>query len=279
MGRRNRANRNKEKKNTQIALNTQEVNRVISSEVIMCAKEKFLKTLQNIYSLYLENFTKSLGSKRKITKKALGVAESFLNLQSYECYHNFDDSQEFQHIFYAQLNRFLSILLQHLRDLEMHDKKYIFDCIIESYKLLESVGKDIDKVAYFLFIKTGFDCMSMLRLIFHEKIIKDRFIQNILKEGSFYKEGGDNLYQITEFGENAKESINESNISNGKKKKKKKKKIENIEKNEEIDLEVQEFEKRLATAEIVVIKSRPNVSDVWIGGLKKQLNNLKVLCF
>lgn len=272
MGRRNRANRNKEKKTIQ---NAQSEIKHISPEAIMSAKEHFLKSLKNIYSLYLGNFTKLLNSKLDNTNPDLVEAEILPNPPNYEFYHKFDDSQEFQHIFYAQLTRFLSFLLQNLRDLEMHDNKYIFSCIIDAFELLESASKDIEKVTNFLFIKAGFDCKSMLRLFFHEKLINDRFIQEVLKKSDFYKQGGADLYQITDFGKKARESINNGNKNNCKKKKKKKKKIEDIEKYEEIDLEVQEFEKRLATAEAVVIKSRPNVSNVWIGGLKKQLKSLK----
>lgn len=276
MGRRNRANRNKEKKTIQ---NAQSEIKHISPEAIMSAKEHFLKSLKNIYSLYLDNFTKLLNSKLDNTNPDLVEAEILSNPPNYEFYHKFDDSQEFQHIFYAQLTRFLSFLLQNLRDLEMHDNKYIFSCIIDAFELLESASKDIEKVTNFLFIKAGFDCKSMLRLFFHEKLINDRFIQEVLKKSDFYKQGGADLYQITDFGKKARESINNGNKNNCKKKKKKKKKIEDIEKYEEIDLEVQEFEKRLAAAEAVVIKSRPNVSNVWIGGLKKQLKSLKNALF
>ena len=61
-------------------------------------------------------------------------------------------------------------------------ENFIISCISVAYELLEIALIEVEKITTCLFSQSGIDCKSMSLLLFHEKLMKDRFIQKIWVE-------------------------------------------------------------------------------------------------
>jgi len=150
-----------------------------------------------------------------------------------------------------------------LRVLDGFNDKLIIPCVNDALVLLESARTDIEKVTSFLFSSINIDCKKMIFLIFHENLVKDRFVQRVIQE--------DNLKDEDIFGFLENNWIfRDFTVKTQKKRKRNKgKKVEEV--GSEADEEVLLFQQRLLNQENLKDKGRPNVSKEWIQGLRKIL--------
>ena len=143
--------------------------------------------------------------------------------------------------------------------------------------MILNTKNDIEKITSCLFSGSGIDCHSMLLLLFHEKLIKDKFIQKFqLEENEFctekYSFNGINTSLLNG------ETVNEINIAGRvnspmKKRNRKKKKKENCIDDAELDKEIEEFRKNIENELALINKFKPNITTDWIENLRKKLKN------
>lgn len=244
---------------------------VLDQNEITEAKERFVKDLKMIYSSYLAYFEKMIQNKLENRTgpegKTLDILQSHVN---YQAYYKVDDSHEFSHIFYAQLNRFLNAVLINLRNLEQKPQVLVISCISDAFQLLEFAKKDIEKITSCLFAESGIDCQSMLLLLFHEKLVKDKFIQRFMIED---KNLSDETYDFNDLNNNIFTEPACARASPSKKRNRKRKKKEILVISPELDIEVEEFRSRLEKESCSPLKIKLNFPADWIEALKKQLKN------
>lgn len=253
MGKQNRSKRRKSKAS---------FNR--SPLALIESKEVFIQNLAHIFSIYLKLFENSVHN--RIDSKPppdFNRVNITLKAQNCELFYQHDESREFHHIFYSQLQKFLSQILMALRDLDGFNDKLIIPCVNDALILLENARMDIEKVTSFLFNSINIDCKKMIFLIFHENLVKDKFVQRVIQE--------DNLKDEDIFGFLENNWIfKDFTVKTQKKRKRNKaKKVEEV--GSEVDEEVLLFQQRILNQENLKDKAKPNLSKEWIQGLRKIL--------
>ena len=268
MGKRNRFSNSK----LLISKVSLKVQVVPSIREIYEAKEQFNKDLKLIYMRSLSEFEKRI--KNKIELKTIffsKIPEILLSSINYQNYYKIDPSHEFSHIFYAQVNSFLNSVLINLRNLDQMPENFIISCISVAYELLEIALIEVEKITTCLFSQSGIDCKSMSLLLFHEKLIKDRFIQKIWVEQKGCKDEKFSFVEVNQALFNNSEFLA---LPQKKKNRKRKKKADRLEEEEAgLDKEVEEFRVRLEIETLSTDKIKPNFSLDWIENLRKKLKN------
>ena len=227
------------------------------------SKEAFIENLIHIFSSYQRVFENSIKA-RSQSKQPIPITNLHLSLKEQKCeyFYQSDESREFHHIFYYHLHKFLSNLTSMLSELDDLNHQLIIPCVNDAFLLLEVVQTDVEKITNFLFESTGINCKKMILIIFHEHLIKDKFVQRIIQE--------DNLKDEDFLG-----FIEDSLIHDGftvkTAKKRRRNKCKKLEDLTEMDEEVFLFEQRILNEKNQNSKQKPNVSKEWIQSLKKAL--------
>jgi hypothetical protein len=260
MGKRNRSNKSK----TPAKRIKNPLEAIPCALEIHEAKEQFMNDLKIVYSKYLSEFENLIRAKlENRTANKVKFVEILKNSLDYQVYYKIDPSNEFTHIFYSQVNRFLNCILINIRNLDQMPQDFIISCISDAYEMLDLALKEIENVTTCLFSQCGIDCKSMSLLLFHEKLIKDRFVQQFWLEENTKNEKYC-FYEVNSI------VFNNFDVPQKKKTRKKKKKDSLVDWTL-VDKEVEEFRIRLDTLVIIKEKIKPNISSVWIESLRKRL--------
>lgn len=253
MGKQNRSKRRKNKSS---------FNR--SPLALIESKEVYIENLVHIFATYLRLFENCVNnrieSKPPVNFNRISID---LKVQNCELFYQHDESREFHHIFYAHLQQFLGQVLMTLRDLDGFKDQLIIPCINDALVMLESARMDIEKVTNFLFNSINIDCKKMIFLIFHENLVKDKFVQRMIQEDGLKDE------EIFGFLESSWIFKDFTMKTPKKRKRNKGKKVE--EAGSEVDEEVYLFEQRLLCQKNLKDKAKPNVTFEWIQGLRRAL--------
>jgi hypothetical protein len=240
-------------------------NSIPSHQDLQNSKEVFVDKLKVVYSRHLKKFQEiSLTRVESGSLAQIKVSNNFeSSLKDSEWYIH-DPSNEYFHIFYTQLNRFLNKIVTIVRDIYVNFPKVFELTIADAYKIIETLCLDINQIALNLYkhSQVSFDTISFS--LFKEKLKNDAVLNKILLENQ-----DDNSSVDFNKPENELDNTKDKNLQtkNGKKKRKKEKALsENI-----LDLEVQEFQSKLELESPAFEKIKPNFSEDWIAGLRKKL--------
>jgi hypothetical protein len=228
------------------------------------SKEKFIENLIHIFSSYSQAFKTFIQGKVH-SKTSVVLTNLHLSLKDQKCelFYQKDESREFHHIFYYHLQKFLNNLTSTLAELDDLNHKLIIPAINDALVLLEVVQTDIERISGFLFEPTGINCKEMILIIFHEHLVKEKWVQRILQEDHLKDE--DFLSFIE------KNLVYDGfTVKTGKKRRRKSKKVEGL---DEMDEEILLFEQRIMKEQNSETKTRPNVSNEWIKTLRRTLKN------
>ena len=162
-----------------------------SIDEIQNCKEEFNDSLQQAYSGCLYNFQTQIHDRLKGIKprkhfnlpdlgnidklKILGVRLSRVL--------DHDPSNEVSHIFYAHVNSFINKLLEVIRDLAGQTAEHILAGVSDSYKAVQLASEWVNLFTYSLFEKeddTTLNTLTTTQLLFYEKIVKDRIVQEVM---------------------------------------------------------------------------------------------------
>ena len=242
--------------------------------VLHTSKEAFVEALRTVYSKRLAGFREI--SQVRIEGHACAQVRFRANPNNYSI-HNIpisqDPSNEYFHIFYAQVNRFLNSMIILLREVHNNFPSLFKLTLIDANQSLETACKDLKKITDGLCNGTGMNCEAISFAMYKEKMINDNILNKYMSE---YTDGSrDSMEDFGELQDSPTRRENEPNESkaNQQAKTKKKKKKEVSIGGAELDKEIEEFTLKLELESTVKDKIRPNFTEDWISDLRKKLKD------
>ena len=182
------------------------------------SKEIFFEQLKSVYSKNLKQFQEL--NQTRIDSNAMTNLRCSPSLKNYLTGHESyirDPSNEYFHIFYIQVNRFLNSLVLTLRETYNNHPTLLKLSLTDAYNILGVVCKDVNNIAANLRNGVDMNCEAISLVLFREKMIKD----NILKK--YISEYTENYEEETNYSCDLNKSLNNELIDDNNKKKKKKK--------------------------------------------------------
>lgn len=227
---------------------------------IIDSKEHFISHLKSIFSWYKKEFTNLVQAH---TKNTTTKSSRRINTDTFtrSDFHYHDQSGELLHIYKLQLDNFVGYILETLKNIYYENRQIMKICIKDSEGILMSTLKETENLISGIFNESEQSSLTFVNL-YQEKVMKDPIVVQFCSEEN----------AIVEIKQLIKKPVEDGEEGIEKKKKDKRKRREEIEDNMwKIDLEVEEFRKKLEFEFINDIRERPNVTLDWIAGIKKKL--------
>jgi hypothetical protein len=164
-----------------------------SIDEIQNCKEEFNEALQQAYSGCIYNFQtqihdrlKGIQPRKHFNLPDLGNIDKLkiLGLRLSRVLDH-DPSNEVSHIFYAHVNSFINKLLEVIRNLSGQTSEHILAGVSDSYKAVQLASEWVNLFTYSLFEKeddTTLNTLTTTQLLFYEKIVKDRIVQEVMEK-------------------------------------------------------------------------------------------------
>jgi len=280
MGKRNR----KPKKNREPITKSKIMAKVLPGFLIIIeSKEHFISHLKSIFSKYKTEFNNQVQAHFKNTQSKPSKRAN-IDTFTRSDFHYHDQSGELLHIYKLQLENFIHFILETLRDIYYQNRQIMKACIKDSEAIIVNTLKETENLISGIFNETEQVSLAYVNL-YKEKVLKDPIVLQFCVEENAIAEIRNLMSKSSEDG---KEDREEREREKGKEKEKerekekekerrvrddRKRKIKEVVEDEawKMDLEVEEFRKKLELEFINDMRERPNVTLDWIAGIKKKL--------
>lgn len=250
-----------------------------SSREILESKEKFVEELKLLYSKCIKDFYDAIEMRKKNCLHKPLKHMSSLGLFNYQKFEVHDISNEFNHIFSIQAHRFLTLVLNHTRDVCESYPSLIKYCIKDSYNILELASKETQKITSFFPNEPESNYQHTSHILFQEIIMKNKIIEDYCKHLSIVLNIHKNCEKQDELSPvkhpDAQDTLLFENriLLSNKKKNKKKRRKEDLYDEIDIEKEIEDFKSKLEIENLNNFKIKPNFSQEWIANLRKRLQD------